>query len=100
MKDFPENKPSKEPDLVLDETWFFYFDDMVQWNSSEDHCYPIDMIDGEIQFFDDNPDGGTRQWSKYYSYSEDHELSQKQKILNAFESYVAEKILLREPIDE
>ena len=52
-------KPDREPDFIANEVWYFYWDEMVQYNPKEEICYKL-IIEEGIAFFDDTHYGVKR----------------------------------------
>jgi hypothetical protein len=76
-------KPDRQPDVVLG-LWQFFFDEMLQYHSSEEKCYRL-----RLNKYND----GFLWWSDrdhaWFSYGEDAET-----VYSAYLEFAIEKVLL------
>ena len=76
-------KPDRQPDVVLG-LWVFYFDEMIQYHSSEEKCYKIRL---------NKHNDGFLWWSDrddvWCSYGDDAET-----VYSAYLEFAIEKTLL------
>jgi hypothetical protein len=78
-------RPERDPDFVH-EQWEFFFEEGVQWNSTEDFLYDIKVTKNlDVMFYDP----GDRTWNEYYLGGNEEEV-----VANGYLNWLAEKELL------
>lgn len=77
------DKPNREPDFEF-ECYFFYFREMVQWNTTDSILYPIRLArSGRIKFF-----------SRSHETWCDYNVEDRDPIYDAYINWQVETILL------
>lgn len=71
------NKPNREPDVKYS-SWWFYFEEMVQYNDESHMTFLVRFEDGDLQYFS-NIDAG---WISY------NKLSIGGNVLKSYMKYV------------
>jgi hypothetical protein len=78
-------RPERDPDFVH-EPWEFFFEEGVQWNSSEKFLYDIKVTKNlDVMFFDPADDS----WNCYYNGGDEERL-----VTNGYLNWLAEKEIL------
>jgi hypothetical protein len=78
-------RPERDPDFVH-EMWEFFFEEGVQWNSTEDFLYDIKVTKNlDVMFYDP----ADKTWNEYYLGGNEEEV-----ITSGYLNWLAEKELL------
>lgn len=82
------SEPFQQPDFVLG-LWEFYFDEMLQWHSSEQRFYKIKLNQKMNSFLFYSP-----QYERWVFYDETGDEKDAQMIFDAYVDYNINKLLL------
>jgi len=71
-------KPLRECDFKIDDRWFFYIEEMVQWNSRTGYLFDIRFSNNTLEYYEDF------EW-KGYSLNEEVTLAYQEFVTNKLE---------------
>lgn len=78
-------KPDREPDFVIGQEWWFYWDEMLQYNPLEWHTYEIKNFDDKMHICWLHP--ADKSWHSYAGHTD--------VIWDEYVRHITEKNLLR-----